>query len=99
MQWYWILAIMILIIVIYFYYPTTIAVDEYGSKMIQCTVGGINIKSAQWSSGGCSGDVTAKLAKCNGQSICNIPVNTGQLGDPCPGKDKTLTMQYNCSRW
>lgn len=47
----------------------------------------------------CSADVLGRVAKaCNGKTTCSIVASVDVLGaDPCPGRVKTLDINYRCS--
>ncbi|VDK58786.1 unnamed protein product [Gongylonema pulchrum] len=35
--------------------------------------------------------------RCDGYQRCSIPVNSEELGDPCPDTEKYLELQYECN--
>ena len=34
--------------------------------------------------------------KCQGRASCRVSANNGVFGDPCPGTDKYLEVNYAC---
>uniref|UniRef100_A0A915PG81 Uncharacterized protein n=1 Tax=Setaria digitata TaxID=48799 RepID=A0A915PG81_9BILA len=43
------------------------------------------------------GDCLFVHGRCNGHTQCNISVNNGQLGDPCPDTEKYLDVEFECT--
>lgn len=83
---------------------------DFGKVSMYCPTGVVKVGSASYGNPLCAPiDATSSVAgQCNGKANCtfnvlpssmNMPDGTlGMLppNDPCPGNQKTLTINYNC---
>ena len=47
----------------------------------------------------CSSNIAAERLSdlCDGKNVCNVGLHRNLLGDPCPGNNKYLEVDYMCA--
>ena len=74
----------------------TVTIPEGGSLYLQCRgAGRLRVANATWGAGACRVDAPPLLDHCRDRRQCCIPVNTANLGDPCPGAAKQLRARVS----
>jgi hypothetical protein len=82
------------------YFSGTVTVPEWGTLGIEChekTV--IEVTRATYGNiDDYNKDVTKKLEEfCKGKNSCDVPANNREFGDPVPGAQKYLEVDYFCT--